>query len=368
MRKHLKRNVKGGMQGEVLTPEVIAGGTYAALLYTIGELLSAARSSIARHINTTLVRTYWSTGRHIVEYEQNGADRAKYGANLMNDLVRDLRARYGRGFSKTNLIYMRKFYLVFRKSQTVSDLLSWSHYMELLRITDKMEMQFYCAECIRSNWNVRELHRQIESALFQRIALSRDRKGVLELARKGNEIRRPEDIYRDSYVLEFSGIPAKARYKESRLHNALVEHMKNFMLELGKGFAFVASQYRIPINSSKPCYVDLVFYNYFLKCFVLIDLKKSMVEHYDIGQMNLYLNYFRAEEGTPSDAAPIGIVLGAEKDDLIVEYATQGITNKLFVSRYQLYLPDKEQLRHELSCFMGNGRRNCKIGDRKLLK
>ena len=305
------------MQGEVLTPEVIAGGTYAALLDTIGELLSTARSSIARHINTTLVRTYWSTGRHIVEYEQNGADRAKYGANLMNDLVRDLRARYGRGFSKTNLIYMRRFYLVFRKSQTVSDLLSWSHYMELLRITDKMEMQFYCAECIRSNWNVRELHRQIESALYQRIALSRDRKGALEL---------------------------------------------------GKGFAFVANQYRIPINSSKPCYVDLVFYNYFLKCFVLIDLKKSMVEHYDIGQMNLYLNYFRAEEGTTSDAAPIGIVHGAEKDDLIVEYATQGITNKLFVSRYQLYLPDKEQLRHELSCFMGNGRRNCKIGDRKLLK
>ena len=140
------------------------------------------------------------------------------------------------------------------------------------------------------------------------------------------------------------------------------------MLELGKGFAFVASQYRIPINSSKPCHVDLVFYNYFLKCFVLIDLKKSMVEHYDIGQMNLYLNYFRAEEGTPSDAAPIGIVLGAEKDDLIVEYATQGITNKLFVSRYQLYLPDKDQLRRELSFFMGNGRRRSKVGDRKLLK
>ena len=147
------------MHGEVLTPEVVTGGTYAALLDAIGELLAKARSSIARHINTTLVRTYWGTGRHIVEYEQNGKDRAKYGANLMNNLVRDLRARYGRGFSKTNLIYMRKFYLVFRKSQTVSDLLSWSHYMELLRITDKLEMQFYCAECIHSNRNVRELHR-----------------------------------------------------------------------------------------------------------------------------------------------------------------------------------------------------------------
>ena len=368
MRKQQEKITKRNRHGEVLIPEVVTGGTYAALLDAIGELLSKARSSIARHINTTLVRTYWGTGRHIVEYEQNGEDRAKYGASLINNLVHDLRTRYGRGFSKTNLIYMRKFYLVFRKSQTVSDLLSWSHYMELLRITDKLEMQFYCAECIRSNWNVRELHRQIESALFQRIALSRDRKGVLELARKGNDVRRPEDIYRDSYVLEFSGIPARAKYKESRLHNSLVEHMKNFMLELGKGFAFVASQYRIPINSSKPCHVDLVFYNYFLKCFVLIDLKKSMVEHYDIGQMNLYLNYFRAEEGTPSDAAPIGIVLGAEKDDLIVEYATQGITNKLFVSRYQLYLPDKEQLRHELSCFIGNGGRCTKTDGRKLPK
>ena len=224
-KKQHRQNVKGKPHDGVLTPEVIAGGSYAALLDAIGELLRKARASIASHINSTLVRTYWSTGRYIVEYEQNGEDRAKYGANLMGNLVRDLRARYGRGFSKTNLIYMRKFYLVFRKSQTVSDLLSWSHYMELLRITDSMEMQFYCAECIRSNWNVRELHRQIESALFQRIALSRDRKGVLELARKGNEVRRPEDVYRDSYVLEFSGIPPKAKYKESRLHSALVEHM-----------------------------------------------------------------------------------------------------------------------------------------------
>jgi predicted nuclease of restriction endonuclease-like (RecB) superfamily len=227
--------------------------------------------------------------------------------------------------------------------------LSWSHYLEILKCSDELEIGFYCTECARSNWNVRELRRQMKSSLFERLALSKDKKGVLALAHKGNEVQKPEDILRDRYVLEFSGIKPQIRFKEKTLHAALVEHMKNFMLELGKGFAFVASEYRIPLNTSKPCHVDLVFYNYFLKCFVLIDLKRDMVEYGDVGQMNMYLNYFKSEEGTPSDAAPIGIVLGAKKDDLVVQFATEGITNRIFVSRYQLYLPDKEQLRRELA-------------------
>jgi predicted nuclease of restriction endonuclease-like (RecB) superfamily len=244
---------------------------------------------------------------------------------------------------------MRKLYRAFPKGMTASYQLSWSHYLEILKCSDELEISFYVAECARSNWNVRELRRQVKSSLFERIALSKDKKGVLALARKGNEIQRPEDVLRDHYVLEFSGIKPQTHFKEKTLHKALVEHMKRFMLELGKGFAFVASEYRIPLNTSNPCHVDLVFYNYFLKCFVLIDLKREMVEYGDVGQMNMYLNYFKSEEGTPSDNPPIGIVLGAKKDDLVVQFATEGITNRIFVSRYQLYLPNRDQLRRELA-------------------
>jgi len=264
-------------------------------------------------------------------------------------LARDLTVRNGRGFNRNGLQYMRKLYRAFPKCTTLSCKLSWSHYLEILKCRSELEIGFYAAECVRSNWNVRELRRQMKSSLFERLALSKDKKGVLALARHGAEVQTPEDIFRDHYVLEFTGIKPESRYKEGRLHDALVDRMKNFMLELGKGFAWVASKYRIPLNTSHPCAVDLVFYNYFLKCFVLIDLKRDMVEYGDVGQMNMYLNYFKSEEGTPSDAAPIGIVLGAKKDDLVVQFATEGIANKIFVSRYQLYLPDKEQLRRELA-------------------
>ena len=332
-----------------VVPEVVDGGTYSDLVGAIGELLERARERIATTANTALVETYWNTGRYIVEYEQHGLDRAKYGSRLLSTLARDLTLKHGSGFNRNNLQYMRKLYRAFPICTTLSCKLSWSHYLEILKCSDELEIGFYVAECVRSNWNVRELRRQMKSSLFERLALSKDKQGVLELAHKGNEVQSPEDILRDHYVLEFSGIRPGVRYRERRLHDALVEHMKNFMLELGKGFAFVASEYRIPLNTSKPCHVDLVFYNYFLKCFVLIDLKRDMVEYGDVGQMNMYLNYFKSEEGTPSDAAPIGIVLGARKDDLVVQFATEGITNRIFVSRYQLYLPDKEQLRRELA-------------------
>ena len=344
-----KRKSAPKVVGTAVVPEIVDGGTYSDLVGAIGELLERARERIATTANTTLVETYWNTGRYIVEYEQHGADRAKYGSELLSHLTRDLTLKHGKGYGKSNLVYMRKLYRAFPKGMTLSYQLSWSHYLEILKCSDELEIGFYVAECVRSNWNVRELRRQMKSSLFERLALSKDKQGVLELAHKGNEVQSPEDILRDHYVLEFSGIKPGVRYRERRLHDSLVEHMKNFMLELGKGFAFVASEYRIPLNTSKPCHVDLVFYNYFLKCFVLIDLKRDMVEYGDVGQMNMYLNYFKSEEGTPSDAAPIGIVLGAKKDDLVVQFATEGITNRIFVSRYQLYLPDKEQLRRELA-------------------
>jgi len=341
--------MKRESKSKVIVPDVVDGGTYSELVNAIGGLLERARSKIAAVANFEQVRTYWETGRHIVEYEQNGRDRAKYGTGLIDRLAHDLTAREGRGYSKTNILYMRKLYLVFRKGETLSHFLSWSHYMLILKKAEGLEIEFYCKECEASHWTVRELRRQIDSSLFERLALSKDKKGVLALAHKGNEVQKPEDILRDPYVLEFSGIQTARRYSESRLHNALLAHMKDFLLELGKGFSFVKSQYQIPINTKNPCHVDLVFFNYRLNCFVLIDLKRKGVEHYDIGQMNMYLNYFKEEMSEPGHAAPIGIVLGADKDDVMVHYATSGIANKLFVARYKLFLPDQEQLRRELA-------------------
>ena len=239
----------------------------------------------------------------------------------------------------------------FEKIQT-SGFLTWSHYLEILRADDPLEIAFYQKECEISKWSVRELRRQMQSMLFHRIALSRDKEGVLALANEGNRVQKPEDILRDPYVLEFAGLPVSERLKEGRLHAALVEHLRDFLLELGRGFSFVASQYRIPLNTEHPCRVDLVFYNYLLKCFVLIDLKRGMIRHQDIGQMNMYLNYFKTEVGSKGDSEPVGIVLGASKDDLVVQYATQGISNHLFVSKYQLYLPDETQLRDKLAALL----------------
>ena len=353
---------------KVVKAEPTATATYDALLSAIVGLVSDARAGLKAALNAIMLQTYWRTGEYIVEYEQKGADRAKYGTSLIRCLARDLTLRLGKGFSRSNLQYMRKFYLVLQKGQTsgffgkgqTSGFLTWSHYLEILRADEPLEIAFYAKECENSRWSVRELHRQMQSMLFHRIALSRDKEGVLALANKGNKVQKPEDILRDPYVLEFAGIPVSERLKEGRLHAALVEHLRDFLLELGRGFSFVASQYRIPLNTDHPCRVDLVFYNYLLKCFVLIDLKRGMVKHQDIGQMNMYLNYFKSEVGGKGDSEPVGIVLGANKDDLVVQYATQGISNRLFVSKYQLYLPDEDQLRGKLAALLDDASRGKK--------
>ena len=342
--------------------------SYNVLVSAIENLVQDARAGIKAAMNAIMLQTYWRTGEYIVEYEQNGSDRAVYGDGLMRRLARDLTLRLGRGFSHANLIYMRKLYVVSQKSQTsdlfqksqTSGFLTWSHYLEILRADDPLEIAFYTKECEISKWSVRELRRQMQSMLFHRIALSRDKEGVLALANKGNGVQKPEDILRDPYVLEFAGLPVSERLKEGRLHAALVGHLRDFLLELGRGFSFVASQYRIPLNTEHPCRVDLVFYNFLLKCFVLIDLKRGMVRHQDIGQMNMYLNYFKAEVGGKGDSEPVGIVLGANKDDLVVQYATQGISNHLFVSKYQLYLPDENQLRGKLAALLDDASRGRK--------
>jgi len=320
---------------------------YETLKHHLKTLLSKGREKAYSLVNSVLVETYWNVGKYIVEFEQKGDVKAEYGKELLTRLAKDLTLEYGKGFSRSNLTYMRKFYLTFPKSETVSHKLSWSHYFELLKIDDELERNFYLKQCEKENWSVRELKRQLKSMLFHRIALSKDKEGVLELSQKGQEILTPQDIVKEPYVFEFLGIEQDYRYLEGELESKLIENLEKFLLELGKGFAFIGRQYKINIGS-RHFFIDLVFYHRILKCFVLIDLKRGEIEHNDIGQMNMYLNYFKNEENVDGDNEPIGIVLGAYKDNILVEYATQNITNSLFVSKYQLYLPDKETLVGEL--------------------
>jgi predicted nuclease of restriction endonuclease-like (RecB) superfamily len=230
---------------------------------------------------------------------------------------------------------------------TVSTQLSWSHYCELLKCSDELEISFYQQTAIQEQWSVRELQRQMNTALFERIALSKNAKGVMKLAAKGQIIETETDIAKDPYILEFLNIPEHYSYTEKHLEQKIIDNLQKFILELGKGFAFIARQFRITLNN-KHYHVDLVFYHRILKCFVLIDLKRKAVEHGDIGQMNLYLNYFETEQNVEGDNQPIGIILSKHKDDVIVEYAIRGITNKIFVSKYQLYLPDKKLLKRKV--------------------
>ncbi len=225
--------------------------------------------------------------------------------------------------------------------------MSWSHYVEILKADNDLEISFYTRQCEKEHWSVRELKRQMKSMLFHRLALSKDKEGVLEIAQKGTEIQQPEDLIKDPYVFEFLGLPSQERVLEGELEQRLIQNLELFLLELGKGFAFVGRQYKITL-ANRHFYVDLVFYHRILKCFVLIDLKRGEIEHNDIGQMNMYLNYFTKEENTEGDNPPIGIVLGAYHDRVMVEYATANMTNNLFVSKYQLYLPDRQQLQREL--------------------
>ena len=317
---------------------------YQVLLNSIGNLLNEARQKTYQQINTILTKTYWEIGRHIVVYEQESREKAVYGSHLLDRLSNDLKTRYGKGFSRRNVLNMRNFYLAYPKWQAVPAILSWTHIVLLLSIEEDMARSFYEKECISNHWSTRELERQINSMLFERLALSKDKKGVLKLASKGQQIAKAEDMVKDPYVLEFLGIPEDYRYSERELEQKIIDNMQNFLLELGKGFSFVARQYRISLNN-KHFYIDLVFYQRILKCFVLIDLKLGTINHQDIGQMNLYLNYFTKEEMAEDDNEPVGIVLGAQEDHVLVEYALGGISNKLFASKYRLSLPDKKFLK-----------------------
>ena len=325
----------------------INDNVYQKLIDNITTLWDEAKTKAITAVNTGLLEANWQTGKYIVEFELKGKDRAEYGKQLLVNLSKDLTTRNGKGFSRSNLVYMRKFYLAFPICETLSHKLTWSHYFELLKCDNSLELQFYYKECIKERWKVRELKRQMKSCLFQRLALSTDKAGVLALANEGHQVQTPQDIIRDPFVLEFAGLPKQKHYKESDLEKALKDHMEQFLLEMGRGFAFVGRQYAMQIGS-RQFKVDLVFYHCILKCYVLIDLKRAEIKHGDIGQMNLYLNYFKTEVCQLDDNPPIGIVLGARKDELLMEYALEGITNQLFVARYQLYMPKREELQAQL--------------------
>lgn len=314
------------------------------LAVRIRDLVQSAKVKVAREINSAMVETYWEIGRHIVEFEQKGNATAEYGSALLTELSKRLTATLGKGFSKPNVYNMRRFYLVYPNFQTLSRKLTWSHICELLMIDDDLERQFYEKACISERWSVRDFKRQKDSGLFLRLAASKDKEGIMKLAGEGLTYDKPEDVVKDTYTLEFLGIPAKERYSEKDLESALLANLTKFLLELGKGFTFQARQYPIVINNEH-YYIDLVFYHKKLHCPVLIDLKIGAVKHKDIGQMNMYMGYFAKEELEPGDNPPIGIILSREKDELMVEYATYGMDQNLFVSKYELYLPDKEQLR-----------------------
>lgn len=327
-----------------------------SMVLEIRELLENARKNVAQQVNTQLLTTYWNIGRIIVEYEQQNQIRADYGKQTLRELSKELTREFGKGFSRSNLQNMRAFYLAYEKCQTVSGKLSWSHYCELLSITDENKRSFYEKESINSGWSVRELKRQIDSSLYERLLLSSgdaNKEKVLSLAQKGIEINQPANIIRDPYVFEFLGVPENKPILESDLENALVVQIEKFFLELGRGFMFVGTQQRVTLNNTH-YYVDMVFYNKILRAYVLIELKTKKLTPEAAGQLNMYLNYYAAEVNDPDDNPPIGIILCTEKDSIAAEYALGGLSNNIFASRYVLYMPDKEQLIAQVEAVLKN--------------
>lgn len=312
----------------------------------IVQLLEQSRQKVAIQVNTALVVTYWNIGRLIIEDEQNNSQRAEYGKQVLKELSKRLTQDFGKGFSRANLQWMRLLYIKYPICQTLSSKLTWSHYCELLTIADDDKRSFYEKECINANWSFRELKRQIDSSLFERLLLSdgqANKEKVIELAQKGIEMNQPSSIIKDPYVFEFLGIPETKPVMESDLERMLVKGIEDFLLELGRGFMFVGTQQRVTVNNTH-YYVDMVFYNKILKAYVLIELKRTKLTPEAAGQLNMYLNYYAAEVNDEGDNPPIGIILCTDKDSLTAEYALGGLSNQIFASKYTLCLPNKEEL------------------------
>ena len=316
---------------------------------SVKNILQSARDSAYKKVNSVMVEAYWNIGKQIVQEEQNGKERAEYGSYLIKELSLKLTEEFGKGFSQRNLRNMRQFYSSFQIWQTVSAKLSWSHYTLLLKIQNEKSRTWYVNEASASNWSVRALERQIGTHYYERIISSKEKVSVIEEAQENTKDLQltPKDIIKDPYVLEFLDLKDKISFRESDLESALIEKIQGFLLELGRGFAFVARQKRIKTELSD-FYIDLVFYNYILKCFVVIDLKHGKLTHQDIGQMDMYVNMFDDLEKAKEDNPTIGIILCADKDNTVVKYSSINDKENLFVSKYQLYLPTEEELKAEI--------------------
>jgi len=312
----------------------------------IADLLNKARNKIVNTVNQTMVLTYYEIGRMIVEEEQNGKDRADYGKEVIKRLSIKLIADFGKGFSIRNIEQMRQFYKVYAKTQTLSAefKLSWSHYLKLMRIDDDKERNFYEIESSKNNWSLRELQRQYDTALYTRLSLSRNQDEIPELSTKGQILQKPKDAIKDPYILEFLGLPDEKSYSENELEQKLIDKLEHFLLELGTGFTFVARQNRISFEE-KHFKIDLVFYNRILKCFVLIDLKIGELKHQDIGQMQMYVNYYDREVKLSDENKTIGIILCQDKSEAVVQFTLPENNEQIFASKYSTVLPSKEKLK-----------------------
>lgn len=314
---------------------------------SIRNSIIVAQNKVYTAVNIAMVQAYWEIGEQI--YKACGDnDRSEYGKNLIKFLSDKLTSEFGKGFSETNLKNMRRFYIQFPIRQTLSAELSWSHYQKLMRIDDKVRREFYTEECIKSGWSVRQLERQINSFFYERLLSSQNKKDVSEEVKSLEPKPEYEKIIRDPYVLEFLNLSPNPNFYEKDLEQALIDHLQKFLLELGRGFSFVSRQKHITFDGEH-FYIDLVFYNYVLKCFVLIDLKIGKLTHQDLGQMQMYVNYYTRELMNEGDNPPIGIVLCADKSDAVVRYTLSEENTQIFASKYKLYLPTEEEFKKELN-------------------
>ena len=313
----------------------------------IREVLEQARKRVYHNIQSEMVLAYWQIGKMIVE-KQRGNTRADYGDGLLKELSIKLTKDFGRGFTERNLRVMRQFYIVFPKWHSVCAELSWSHFRLLVRVDDENARNFYVKEAVNNNWSVRQLEREINTFSYQRYLASHGNHDVVEDTAKRELPSEPKDIIKDPYILDFLGMKPDSSFYEKDLESALITHLNEFLLELGNGFAFVARQKRFDLDG-RNFYVDLVLYNYKLKCFVLIDLKRGDLTHQDIGQMQMYVNYYTRELMEPGDNPPIGIILSADKSDTLVRYTLPLDNKQIYASKYMLYLPKEEELRNEMN-------------------
>lgn len=315
---------------------------------TINQIIEEARNTVYRTANFTMVQAYWNIGRAIVEEEQKGKERAEYGQEIIKKLALKLTKEHGKSFSERNLWYMKQFYQQFTNMNALRSELSWTHYRLLLRVENDKARQFYMQETIDCNWSTRSLERQIHNLYYQRRLMSKNDQAVKDEAIEKTEQQSPQDIIKDPYVLDFLGLKDNTDFRESELEQAIIDKLHDFLLELGKGFAFVGRQYRLTTETGKHFYADLVFYNYILKCFLIIDLKVEPLTHQDIGQMDMYVRYFEDKIRQKTDNPTIGLILCTEKDKTIVKYSLLKESQQIFASKYMTYLPTEKELQRQI--------------------